>query len=104
MSNETKRDVFEYALRGGQTMKKKKCIVELGKADILGRIKTHDKVNGYFYGVFQFSKQFTALLQGEQSGQISYPVAVVEAKGKLRKIDLNRVSFVEEKEVRYERD
>lgn len=80
-------------------MKKKKCIVDLGKANIFGIIKTHDKVNGYFYGVFQFAEPFTALRQGEQSGQISYPVAVVEAKGKLRRIDLNRVSFVEEKEI-----
>ncbi|MFT8866326.1 MAG: hypothetical protein ABF912_13150 [Lacticaseibacillus paracasei] len=80
-------------------MKKQKCIVELGKTDLFGQIKTHDQVNGYFYGVFQFAKPFTALLRGEQSGQISYPVAVVEAKGKLRQIDLNRVSFVEEKEI-----
>lgn len=79
-------------------MIKIKCIVDLGKADIFGIIKTHDKINGYFYGVFQFAKPFTALRQGEQSGQISYPVAVVEVKGKLRKIDLNRVSFVEELE------
>lgn len=79
-------------------MKKRKCFVELGKTDLFGRIKTHDQVNGYFYGVFQFAKPFTALLRGEQSGQISHPVAVVEIDGKLQQIDLKRVSFVEEKE------
>lgn len=83
-------------------MKRRKCFVELGKTDLFGKIKSHDRVKGYFYGVFQYAQPYAALIQGEQSGQISYPVAVVEIDGKLQQIDLKRVSFVEEKEAQHD--
>lgn len=64
-------------------MKSRECFV-----DIDG-----EKVSGYLHGLFQKSEPYTALINGEQSGQLSYPVAVVEINRVIKVVAVDKISF-----------
>jgi hypothetical protein len=49
---------------------------------------------GYFYGIFQFASIYTAMLRGEVSGQIAYPMALVEMQtGEIKYFEPYKVVF-----------
>jgi len=49
---------------------------------------------GFFLGIFQFASIYTAMLQGEISGQIAYPMALVEMQtGEIKYFDPYKVVF-----------
>lgn len=57
--------------------------------------QTNTKRDAYFYGVFQRAYTQAAILVGEVSGQIAYPVGVVEYSDtkKMDSIFVNYITF-----------
>ena len=47
-----------------------------------------------FYGVFQ--NAYTAVIRGEQSGQISCPIAIIEWENELKEVSPHQVKFKED--------
>jgi hypothetical protein len=77
----------------------RKCIVTLPTKDVHGVTLETREAPGSFYGIFQAAHPFTALLRGEQSGQVAEPVAVVEAEGRLRQVRVDQVRFPDGEQV-----
>ncbi|CQD26201.1 conserved hypothetical protein [Staphylococcus capitis] len=49
-----------------------------------------------FYGVFQNAYPYTAVIRGEQSGQISCPIAIIEWENELKEVSPHQVKFKED--------
>lgn len=71
----------------------RKCMVTLPTKQVHGITLETREAPGSFYGIFQAAHPFTALLRGEQSGQVAGPVAVVEVEGQLMQVKVHCVRF-----------
>lgn len=60
--------------------------------------RIYDINRNKFHGVFQSAKPYTPLSVEGQSGQISFPVAVIEYENELRIVEPYQVRFIEEDE------
>lgn len=58
--------------------------------------RIYDMNRNKFHGVFQSAKPYTPLSVEGQSGQISFPVAVIEYENELRVVEPYQVRFIEE--------
>lgn len=58
--------------------------------------RIYDINRNKFHGVFQSAKPYTPLSVEGQSGQISFPVAVIEYENELRVVEPYQVRFIEE--------
>lgn len=77
----------------------RKCVVTLITKEVHGVPLETREAPGTFYGIFQAAHPFTAMLRGEQSGQVARPVAVVEVEGRLKQVRVNQVSFPDGEQV-----
>lgn len=53
-----------------------------------------EKEEGYFIGIYQYSRVHMAVLRGDVSGQIAYPVAVVEVDGQIKEFNLKNITLL----------
>lgn len=58
--------------------------------------RIYDINRNKFHGVFQSARPYTPLSVEGQSGQISFPVAVIEYDNELRVVEPYQVRFIEE--------
>ena len=57
--------------------------------------RIYDINRNKFHGVFQSARPYTAMTVGGQSGQISFPVAVIEYENELKVVEPYQVRFIE---------